>query len=273
VRAGDTLVVLDDRDLAARLEQADGDLAAARAAAGEGRHVGQMEAQLAAARANVHQAEAAAWKAHGDVDRYRTLAAHGVIGRQQLDAAEAAARMADAQLQAANDQVEGAAASVTSASARVLAARAARDLAALQLSYTRLLAPRSGVVSKKDVEVGELVQVGQPLMSVVPLDDVWVVANLKETEVQSVAVGDRVDIEVDSYPGRRFWGRVESLSPASGARFSLLPPDNATGNFTKVVQRIPVRIRIEGGSDATHVLRPGMSVVAAITTGGRGARR
>jgi membrane fusion protein (multidrug efflux system) len=155
---------------------------------------------------------------------------------------------------------------LTSASARVAAAQAARDQAALQLSYTRLVAPESGIVSKKDVQVGQLVQVGQPLMSVVPLDDVWVVANLKETDVRDVAAGERVQIRVDSYPGRTFSGVVESLSPASGARFSLLPPDNATGNFTKVVQRIPVRIRIDGAQDPKHVLRPGMSVDVVITT-------
>jgi len=272
VRAGDTLVVLDDRDLAAKLEQAEGDLAAAEAFAGAGHKVGQAEAQLAAARANVRQAEAAAWKARRDVERNRALEARGVISRQQLDDAEAAVRVADAQLQAAQDQVANADAAGTLATARVAAARAARDQATLQLSYTRLLAPASGVVSRKDVEVGQLVQVGQPLMSVVPLDDVWVVANLKETEVENVATGDRVEIKVDSYPGRKFWGAVESLSPASGARFSVLPPDNATGNFTKVVQRIPVRIRIDGGSDAMHVLRPGMSVVAAITVADRRAR-
>ncbi len=163
--------------------------------------------------------------------------------------------------------MQAASAGVTSASARVLSARAARDQAALQLSYTRLIAPASGVVGRKDVEVGQLVQVGQPLMSVVPLDDVWVVANLKETEVRDVKPGDRVRIQVDSYPGRAFWGTVESLSPASGARFSLLPPDNATGNFTKVVQRIPVRIRIDGTQDPQHVLRPGMSVNVVIATG------
>jgi membrane fusion protein, multidrug efflux system len=272
VRAGDTLVVLDDRDLAAKLEQAEGDLAAAEAFAGAGHKVGQAEAQVAAARANVRQADAAAWKAHRDVERNRALEARGVISRQQLDDAEAAARVAEAQLQAAQDQVANAEAAGTLATARVAAARAARDQAALQLSYTRLLAPASGVVSRKDVEVGQLVQVGQPLMSVVPLDDVWVVANLKETEVENVATGDRVEIKVDSYPGRKFSGTVESLSPASGARFSVLPPDNATGNFTKVVQRIPVRIRIDGGSDAAHVLRPGMSVVAAITVSDRRAR-
>jgi len=266
VRAGDTLVVLDDRDLRAKLAQSEADVAAARAAVGTAGHTGQAEAQLAAARAAVSQAEAAAWKAHGDLERYRGLAARGVVSRQQLDAAEAAARGSDAELQASQDQVRGAAAALTLASARVGAALAARDQAALQLSYTRLVAPASGVVSRKDVEVGQLVQVGQPLMSVVRIDDVWIVANLKETEVQNVTAGDRVEIRVDSYPGRTFAGTVESLSPASGARFSLLPPDNATGNFTKVVQRIPVRIRIDGRQDPRHTLRPGMSVNVVIRT-------
>jgi membrane fusion protein (multidrug efflux system) len=266
VRAGEALVILDDRDLAAKLEQNEADLSAAIAAVGTQSRAGQAAAQLAAARANVTQAEAAAWRARNDLDRYTALAARGVIGPQQLEAAQAAARTADAQLKAAQDQVEAASAALTAASARVASFRAQRDQAALQLSYAKLVAPSAGVVSKKNVEVGELVQVGQPLMSVVPLDDVWVVANLKETEVRDVTPGDRVDVRIDTYPGRTFHGRVESLSPASGARFSLLPPDNATGNFTKVVQRIPVRIRLDGPQDPAHLLRPGMSATVVITT-------
>ncbi|HET8712054.1 MAG TPA: HlyD family secretion protein, partial [Gemmatimonadales bacterium] len=148
----------------------------------------------------------------------------------------------------------------------IAAARAARDQAALQLSYTRILAPAAGVVSKKSVELGQLVQPGQPLMTVVPLDDVWVTANLKETETAEVTPGDSADVTVDAYEGLHFRGHVESLAPATGAKFSLLPPDNATGNFTKVVQRIPVRIRLDGPRDAEHPLRPGMSVVATIKT-------
>jgi len=146
------------------------------------------------------------------------------------------------------------------------AARAARDQAALNLSYTRITAPADGVVSKKTVEVGQLVQPGQPLMSLVPLGDVWVTANLKETQTADVSQGDPADFTVDAYPGRHFSGHVESLSPATGAKFSLLPPDNATGNFTKVVQRIPVRIRLDGKNDPAHPLRPGMSVVVTIQT-------
>jgi membrane fusion protein (multidrug efflux system) len=266
VRAGETLVVLDDRDLVARLAQTQADLAAAEASVRASGRDGQAVAQIAAARAMEADAEATAWKADADLARFRSLASQSVISAQELDGAEAASRGANAKLDAARGQVHAAEAGLTFASARIASARAARDQAALQLSYTRLVAPSSGVVSKKNVEVGELVQVGQPLMSVVPIDDVWVVANLKETEVANVTAGQPVEVRVDSYPGRRFRGRVESLSPASGARFSLLPPDNATGNFTKVVQRIPVRIRLDGAQDPQHVLRPGMSVNVVITT-------
>ncbi|HKV69853.1 MAG TPA: HlyD family secretion protein, partial [Gemmatimonadales bacterium] len=129
-----------------------------------------------------------------------------------------------------------------------------------------VVAPVSGIVSKKNVEVGQLVQPGEPLMSVVPMDDIWVTANLKETEVADVKAGAPVDITVDAYPGKHFTGRVGSLSPATGARFSLLPPDNATGNFTKVVQRVPVRIEVPQSTDPATLLRPGMSVVVVIKT-------
>jgi membrane fusion protein (multidrug efflux system) len=148
----------------------------------------------------------------------------------------------------------------------VASARAVRDQAALQLSYTRIITPLGGVVSKKSVELGQLVQPGQPLMSIVPLDDVWITANLKETETADVSPGDAVEVTVDAYPGKQLQGHVESLSPATGARFSLLPPDNATGNFTKVVQRVPVRIRLDQPNDAAQPLRPGMSVNVTITT-------
>src|SRR5262249_48151858 len=123
-----------------------------------------------------------------------------------------------------------------------------------------------GVVSRKTVEVGQYVQAGQALLSVVPLEDVWVVANLKETEIRDVNPGDRAEVVVDAYPRRKFAGHVERLSPATRRRLSLRPPDNATGNFTKVVQRIPVRIRVDGRTDPAHPLRPGMSVTATVVT-------
>jgi membrane fusion protein (multidrug efflux system) len=138
--------------------------------------------------------------------------------------------------------------------------------ARLQLSYSVLTAPSSGVVARRAVEPGALVQVGQTLMAVIPDGEVWVTANLKETDLADIAVGDSVRFTVDAYGRRSFTGHVESLSPATGARFALLPPDNATGNFTKVVQRVPVRIAVDGGADEHHPLRPGMSVVVAIRT-------
>ncbi len=266
VREGDLLARIDDRDLRARLAQAEGDLATAIAAAGTGTQTGQADAQLRAARAAVVLAEANARKAESDLQRYRTLVERAIVSRQQLDAAEAAAEAARAQLQSARDQVVAAMAGVRGAESRMQAAQAARDQAALMLSYARVTAPVAGVVTRKSVEVGQFVQAGQPLMSVVPLHDVWVVANLKETEVRDVVPGDPAVVQVDSYPGRTFKGHVESLSPATGATFSLLPPDNATGNFTKVVQRIPVRVHVEGPFDPLHPLRPGMSVKVTITT-------
>jgi len=252
VKAGDTLVVLDDRDFRSRLAQTEADLAALLATVSSRTRVGQAEAAVAQAQAN-------ALKAHADLARMEPLALQDIVSAQQLDAARAAAAAADAQLAASQAALVG-------ADARVAASRAARDQAALQLSYTRVLAPANGVVSKKTVEVGQLVQSGQPLMAVVPLQDVWVVANLKETETADVTAGDPAEITVDAYRGLRFRGHVESLAPATGAKFSLLPPDNATGNFTKVVQRIPVRIRLDGPNDPAHPLRPGMSAVATIQT-------
>ena len=244
--------VLDDRDFRARLAQTEADLAALLATVSSRTRVGQAEAAVAQAQGN-------ALKARSDLARIEPLVSQSVVSEQQLDAVRAAATAADAQLASAQAALVG-------ADARVAAARAARDQAALQLSYTRVIAPSNGVVSKKSVELGQLVQAGQPLMTVVPLDDIWVTANLKETETADVTPGDSADITVDAYKGKHFRGRVESLAPATGAKFSLLPPDNATGNFTKVVQRIPVRIRLDNASDSAHPLRPGMSVVATIKT-------
>jgi membrane fusion protein (multidrug efflux system) len=253
VKAGDTLVALDDRDFQARLTQTEADLAALLATVSSRTRVGQADAAVAQAAAN-------AVKAQADLARIEPLALQNVVSQQQLDAARAAATATQAQLAAAQAALVG-------ADARVAAARSARDQAALQLSYTRVIAPSAGVVSKKSVEIGQLVQAGQPLMTVVPLEDVWVTANLKETETADVAPGDSAEVTVDAYKGLNFCGHVESLSPATGAKFSLLPPDNATGNFTKVVQRIPVRIRLDcTKADPAHPLRPGMSVVATIKT-------
>ncbi|OIQ90526.1 multidrug export protein EmrA [mine drainage metagenome] len=281
VHAGDLLATIDDRDYRARLAQAEAELALALAGAGsQGQLSGQATAQVAAMRASaaaarsmVEQALANADRAQKDLDRTRALVAQKMVSAQALDAAQAAARAALAQVQAsrasaasAGEQVTASSAALRAALAKVDAARAARDLAANQLADTRIVAPVSGVVASKSVEPGQLVQAGQPLLSVVPLNDIWVVANLKETDLAGVKPGDPVAITVDAYPGLKVAGAVDSLSPATGARFSLLPPDNATGNFTKVVQRVPVKIRLQQNPDLARQLRPGMSVVVSIST-------
>jgi len=280
VNAGDTLLVLDDRDLKVRLAQAEADYAGALAAAGSRGRAGQAVAQLAAsqaqaqsAEATIASAEAGLRKATADLERIRGLAAQRIVPAQQLDAAQALYDAAKANLDAAQRQaaaagsvVTASGAAVSGAEARLASARAMVDNARLQLSYTVITAPVSGVIGRRSVERGALVQVGQTLMSVIPDKEVWVTANLKETDMEEVSVGDSVSFTVDAYPGRHFAGHVESLSPATGARFALLPPDNATGNFTKVVQRVPVRIAVDAGVDDRHPLRPGMSVVVTVTT-------
>jgi membrane fusion protein (multidrug efflux system) len=280
VKVGDTLVVLDQRDLVTRLAQTEAELRNAQAAVGSRNTAGQAQAQLqatraeaASAQANIAAAEASYRQASADYERYRALAASKIISAQQFDAAltarDAAAATLEAarrQAAAAGSQVSASGAAVRAADARLAAAEAAVETAKLQLSYATLLAPNSGVVAKRNAEPGAQVQVGQNLLSLVPEVEVWVTANLKETQLADVQVGDVAEFSVDAYPGRTFHGKVESLSPATGARFALLPPDNATGNFTKVVQRVPVRIAVDNTADPAHPLRPGMSVEATITT-------
>ena len=278
VVAGTLLVAIDDRDYRARLNQAEAELQIAFAAAGKEGHSGQAEAQLAAARAsasaarsNIDQMLANADRAQKDLERNRALLEKKMISQQALDAAEASARAALAQVRSAREtassageQVSASNAALRGALSRVEAARANRDLAAIQLADTRILAPLTGIIGSRTVVPGQLVQAGQPLLNMVS-EEQWVVANLKETDIGRIKAGQETQIRVDAYPGVRFHGRVESLSPASGALFSLLPPDNATGNFTKVVQRIPIRIAL-AKSDLGHILRPGMSAVVTIDT-------
>jgi membrane fusion protein, multidrug efflux system len=280
VKSGDLLARIDDRDYRARLAQAEADLELAVANAGKEGQTGQAGAQVAAARAaaaaarsGIEQAIANADKAQKDLDRIRALIEKKMVSPQALDAAEAAARSALAQVQvsresatSAGEQVTAYGAALRAALAKVESSRAQRDLAAIQLADTRIAAPASGIVSNKNMEPGQLVAAGQPLLSLVPLADIWIVANMKETDVRDVKPGAAVEIEVDAYPGKPVEGTVSSVGPATGARFSLLPPDNATGNFTKVVQRVPVRIQVKQSGAPLRPLRPGMSVYVTITT-------
>ena len=280
VKAGDTLVVLDDRDTKVRLQQAEADLRTAQASVNTGGRAGQAESQLqatraeaASAEASVAAADAAYRRASADLERYRGLAAKQIISAQQLDAAQEAEESARANLQAArkqaaaaNSQISASGAALRGADARLASAEAAAANARLQESYSFLIAPVDGIVARRSAEPGALVQPGQNLLSIVPDRLVWVTANLKETQLTDVKIGNPVEFTVDAYPDRTFHGKVESLSPATGARFALLPPDNATGNFTKVVQRLPVRIRVEQPDSGPTLLRPGMSVEVTIAT-------
>jgi len=274
VKEGDLLVRIDSTEYAIRLAQADADVGAAAAA------VAQAEAALesateqrAAAEAQTAAARAAADRARADLSRAQQLAATQVVSRQQLDAAQAAKDGTEASLQAAQRQAAAATSAIAvaqasrrAASARLDAARAARANAALQFSYTRVLAPASGTVARRTVEVGQLLQPGQPLLAVVSDTAIWVTANFKETQLERMRVGQKAEVGVDAYPGCTATGHVESLSPATGARFALLPPDNATGNYTKVVQRVPVRIEVDKDCGAGQPLRPGLSVIVHVAT-------
>ncbi|HEV8123143.1 MAG TPA: HlyD family secretion protein [Gemmatimonadales bacterium] len=275
VREGDTLVVLDRRDLEAKLSQAEADAAAARIAAGGSAvaAVAQARAQAAAAASDTTTAAAAYERAQSDLVRFQRLAQGNVISRQQLEVAEAAARSAGAQLEASRSRalamdagIRSAGESGRNAGARLTSAEAAVEAARLQLSYGVITSPGSGRIAKRNAEPGQLVQPGQSLMAVVDDSTVWVVANMKETQLENIRPGQPVEVTVDAYGGHVFNGQVESIQGATGARFALLPPDNATGNFTKVVQRVPVKILLDRSSFGSYVLRPGMSVEVAIST-------
>ena len=252
--------------------------------------ISASEKQLAAARAALLQAEANNAKAQDDVKRYKPLVDKQEISEQlytqavqSANATAAAADVAAANVQAAQDAVTQAQGKLNQAVAaldsartgpqqvriqqsRALAAAALADKsrealqqAQLNLSYTRIFAPVDGLVAKRSVQVGQYVVPGQQLLAVIPLDDIWVTANFKETQLRSVRPGEPVQIFVDAY-GRNYNGHVESIAGGTGAIFSLLPPENATGNYVKVVQRVPVRLRFEQGQDPDHQLRPGLSV-------------
>jgi membrane fusion protein (multidrug efflux system) len=280
VQEATELVHIDDAEYRVKLAQADADLAAAQAVTGGRGVTGQAEAQIRTASsqrqvvdAQITAAEANRQKAVSDLARLKELVDKQIVSRQQLDAAQAAADAATANLDAVRRQASAAGANIVNAEAgarfaqaRLGAAQSARDNAALQLSYTSVTAPLAGIVSRKQVEVGQLVQPGQPLLTIVSDTGVWVTANYKETQLAEVRVGSPAEIDVDAYPGCEAEGKVESIGAATGAKFALLPPDNATGNFTKVVQRVPVRVLVTRGCGNDRPLRPGMSVEAHVVT-------
>lgn len=272
VEKGQVLVKLDDRDYKVRLEQA----LSAKQSASAGVGVGQSQiistaANSSSARAQVESAQAKLDQANKDYARYANLVKDGSVTQQQFDQVKATRDVAEATYRAAQDQYKAALEQVGTSRNQlkvtdvgVTQRQADVDYAKLQLSYATIIAPASGIASKKNIQVGQLVQPGQTLFSVVNDNSVFITANFKETQLTNLKNGEKVEIDVDAYPKWKLHGQVYNFAGATGAKFSLLPPDNATGNFVKVVQRVPVKIKINAGKDTLAMLRPGMSVSVSV---------
>ncbi len=285
VKKGDTLLVLDQKDLLSKIEQAQAALDNANAnldvikanVNSSRQSVASFRSNALAVQAQIQAARIRARRAAQDFDRYANLIKDHSITQQQYDQAEADKETAAAQLLVVQNQ-RGQASSQTESSvlqtratteqikvaqAQVKQRQADLDYANLQLSYTAILAPESGTVSKRNVQQGQFVTAGQALFSLVLSNEIWVVGNFKETQLEKMRTGQDADIDVDAFPDDKFKGTVQSISGATGARFALLPPDNSTGNFVKVVQRIPVKIVLDK-NDAHNknigLLRAGMNV-------------
>ena len=272
VKAGDLLVQIEDADYVARVQLAEADAMAAEAAIDNIKaHKSAQKAQVADAEAAIAATEADAERTRLEAERQRALltSTYGTPQRVEQANAEAKRFVATlaskrAELDAQRRQLAVLDTEEYELRAAVKAKEAALDLARINLGYTKITSPVGGVVSERGIRPGQYAHVGSQIISVVPLDDVWVVANFKETQLTHVAVGQPAEIRVDTYPGTVVKATVQSIAPASGSQFSLLPPDNATGNFTKVVQRIPVKLVLDKDNPLAGKLRPGMSVDATI---------
>lgn len=274
VAAGDVLVKLDDSDYKVKLEQAEAGQKGASAGVGVSQaQIEAMAANTSTAKANIEAARVKLMLAQKDYDRYANLVKDGSITQQAFDQARATKESAEAAYTAARDQYVAAVKQVGTtqsqlavSSSGVTQHQADVDFAKLQLSYTEIKAPATGTVSKKNVQKGQLVQAGQALFSIVNENSIYVTANFKETQLEDIKPGSKVKIEVDAYPDEDIQGEVYNFAPITGAKGSLLPPDNATGNFVKVVQRVPVKIKItKAPKEVLPRLRPGMSVNVSVS--------
>jgi len=270
VNQGDVLVQIDPRDFQTRLDQERASLAAAQSRLVQARAQFTVDqARIDQEKANVVAAEAESSQAVADDQRYHAVGNQGV-SESRLDLASTQARAATAEAGAAHSRERAAEAqaaldqaSMQTAAAEVQGSEAAVHQAELNLSYTQVKAPAAGYVTHRTVEAGAYVQTGQALLAIVPRQ-VWVVANFKETQLAHMRAGQRVTLRVDAYPQYHFKGQVDSIQSGTGPRFSLLPPENATGNYVKVVQRVPVKILLDDAASAAVVLGPGMSVVPEV---------
>lgn len=242
------------------------------------RQLSELETAIETAKANLDLQEANLEQAEVDMRRAESLYKEEIIPRERYEKTVTAYRVATAQVKAARERLRQTEKALETQKAVVKQAEAARTAqlsvikqkeallkeAELNYSYTKIYSPSAGYITKKSVEVGNQIQSGQPLMAVVPLDDVYIVANYKETQIEKIRPGQKVRIKVDTYPGKVFKGKVDSIMAGTGAVFSLFPPENATGQYVKVVQRIPVKILLDKETDRDHILRVGMSVVPTV---------
>src|SRR5262249_8792188 len=280
VKAGQVLARIDDRDFRVAVDQAKADVETAQAAiANKQALLAAQQSVIEAARATIAVDQANLTFAEQEDERYSRLSSTGygsVQNAQQAASRRAAAGAAvardSASLKSATTQLDVLKAELAQARAALARSEALLRQAELNLSYTSIVAPVDGVVGNRTLRVGQYAQAGTQLMAVVPTAAPYVIANYKETQLTNVRPGQPATVAVDTFPGVTFKGRVDSIAPASGQEFALLPPDNATGNFTKVVQRIPVKITLDGGAPLADELRPGMSVVPSIDTKGKELR-
>jgi membrane fusion protein (multidrug efflux system) len=272
VNKDQVLVKIDDNDYKIKVEQAKA--AQTGASAGIGVNQSQIyanDANSASAYANVASAAARLDKTQKDYNRYANLVKDGSVTQQQFDQAKSDLEVAQANYKASKDQYKAALEQVGTTKSQLAVTHTGVsqkqvdvDYAKLQLSYTTVKSPSSGITSKKNVQVGQLVQAGQTLFSIVNDNSIYITANFKETQLDNIHDGLKCDIDVDAYPDLKLKGTVYNFSPATGAKFSLLPPDNATGNFVKVVQRVPIKIKIDASKEVLAKLRPGMSVNVSV---------
>lgn len=274
VHEGDVLVKLDDSDYKVKLEQAQAGQLGANAGVGVSQsQIAATAANTSTAKANIEAARVKLVLAQKDYDRYANLVKDGSVTQQQFDQAKAQKESAQAAFTAANDQYTAAVKQVGTTQSQLAVSntgvtqrQSEVDFAKLQLSYTEIKAPATGIVSKKNVQKGQLVQAGQSLFAIVNENSIYVTANFKETQLEDITSGLKVKVEVDAYPKADIQGEVYNFAPITGAKGSLLPPDNATGNFVKVVQRVPVKIKITNApKDILEKLRPGMSVKVSVS--------
>ena len=286
VKKGDLLIEIDPADYDVKVSEASSGVHAEQSKLEEVEariqaakmQMAELKAAIETAKANRELQAANVQQAEKDAKRAENLYKLETISKDRYEKTLTAYTVALAQVKAAQEQLKQAEKALDTQTSVVKQAEALRasqlslirekeaklDAAQLSYGYTKIYAPSDGYITKKSVEVGNQIEVGQPLMAVVALDDIWVTANYKETQLQNVRPGQKVKFKVDTYPGKKFTGKVESIMSGTGAVFSLFPPENATGNYVKVVQRIPVKIVPDKGTDTEHVLRIGMSVVPTI---------